>query len=85
MVGDSWDDIGGLGGIGGVKGRKMVDEGRIEKFIGESKKKEYVEIWKRNEELMEVLWFVRDNGLDKLGIKWKKKFKYEKLKEVCME
>ena len=33
MVGDTSDDIPGFPGIGPVKARKILDEGRIEKFI----------------------------------------------------
>ena len=85
MVGDTSDDIPGFPGIGPVKARKILDEGRIEKFIAQSKNKEYLQIWKRNEQLIDLFWFVRHNPLDKLPIKSKKKFKYEKFKELCIE
>lgn len=85
MVGDTSDDIPGFPGIGPVKARKILDDGRIEKFIAQSKNKEYLQIWKRNEQLIDLFWFVRHNPLDKLPIKSKKKFKYEKFKELCIE
>ena len=85
MVGDTSDDIPGFPGIGPVKARKILDEGRIEKFIAQSKNKEYLQIWKRNEQLIDLFWFVRHNPLDKLPLKSKKKFKYEKFKELCIE
>ena len=85
MVGDTSDDIPGFPGIGPVKARKILDEGRIEKFIAQSKNKEYLQIWKRNEQLIDLFWFVRHNPLEKLPLKSKKKFKYDKFKKICVE
>lgn len=86
MVGDTSDDISGFPGIGPVKARKILDEGRLEKFIAQSKnKEEYLQIWKRNEQLIDLFWFVRNNPLEKLPLKSKKKFKYDKFKKVCVE
>ena len=85
MVGDTSDDIPGFPGIGPVKARKILDEGRIEKFIAQSKNREYLQIWERNEQLIDLFWFVRHNPLDKLPLKSKKKFKYDKFKKVCVE
>ena len=62
-----------------------LDEGRIEKFIAQSKNKEYLQIWKRNGQLIDLFWLVRHNPLATLPIKSKKKFKYEKFKELCIE
>lgn len=85
MVGDISDDISGFPGIGPVKARKILDEGRIEKFIAQSKNKEYLKIWRRNEQLIDLFWFVRNIPLEKLPLKSKKKFKYDKFKKVCIE
>lgn len=85
MVGDISDDISGFPGIGPVKARKILDEGRIEKFIAQSKNKEYLKIWRRNEQLIDLFWFVRNIPLEKLPLKSKKKFKYDKFKKVCVE
>lgn len=85
MVGDTSDDISGFPGIGPVKARKILDEGRIEKFIAHSKNKEYLQIWKRNEQLIDLFWFVRHNPLKELPLKTKREFKYEKFKKVCIE
>jgi len=85
MVGDTSDDISGFPGIGPVKARKILDEGRIEKFIAQSKNKEYLKIWRRNEQLIDLFWFVRNIPLEKLPLKSKKKFKYDKFKKVCIE
>lgn len=85
MVGDISDDISGFPGIGPVKARKILDEGRIEKFIAQSKNKEYLKIWRRNEQLIDLFWFVRNIPLEKLPLKSKKKFKYDKFKKICVE
>lgn len=85
MVGDTSDDISGFPGIGSVKARKILDEGRIEKFIAQSKNKEYLKIWRRNEQLIDLFWFVRNIPLEKLPLKSKKKFKYDKFKKICVE
>lgn len=85
MVGDISDDISGFPGIGPVKARKILDEGRIEKFIAQSKNREYLKIWRRNEQLIDLFWFVRNIPLEKLPLKSKKKFKYDKFKKVCIE
>jgi DNA polymerase-1 len=85
MVGDISDDISGFPGIGPVKARKILDEGRIEKFIAQSQNKEYLKIWRRNEQLIDLFWFVRNIPLEKLPLKSKKKFKYDKFKKVCIE
>lgn len=85
MVGDISDDISGFPGIGPVKARKILDEGRIEKFIAQSKNEEYLKIWRRNEQLIDLFWFVRNIPLEKLPLKSKKKFKYDKFKKVCIE
>lgn len=85
MVGDTSDDISGFPGIGPVKARKILDEGRIEKFIAQSKNKEYLKIWRRNEQLIDLFWFVRNIPLEKLPLKSKKKFKYDKFKKICVE
>lgn len=85
MVGDISDDISGFPGIGPVKARKILDDGRIEKFIAQSKNREYLKIWRRNEQLIDLFWFVRNIPLEKLPLKSKKKFKYDKFKKVCIE
>lgn len=85
IVGDTSDDIPGFPGIGPVKARKILDDGRIEKFIAQSKNKEYLQVWRRNEQLIDLFWFVKNIPLEKLPLKSKKKFKYDKFKKVCVE
>lgn len=80
MVGDISDDISGFPGIGPVKARKILDEGRIEKFIAQSKNKEYLKIWRRNEQLIDLFWFVRNIPLEKLPLKSKRSLSMISLK-----
>lgn len=86
MVGDTSDDIPGFNGIGPVKARKILDEyGTIYKFLEAKPNKEYQEAWDRNRKLIDLFWFVGNVPLDKMPIKRKKTFKYEKFKELCIE
>lgn len=86
MVGDTSDDIPGFPGIGPVKARKILDEGTIHKFLeDENNREKYLDVWERNRQLIDLFYFVGHNPLDKLPLKTKKKFKYEKFKAICIE
>ena len=86
MVGDTSDDIPGFPGIGPVKARKILDEYKsIYKYLEAKPNKEYQEAWERNRKLIDLFWFVGNVPLDKMPIKRKKTFNYDKFRKLCIE
>ena len=86
MVGDTSDDIPGFKGIGPVTARKILDEYQsIYKYLEAKPNKEYQEAWDRNRKLIDLFWFVGNVPLDKMPIKRKKTFNYDKFRKLCIE
>lgn len=86
MVGDTSDDIPGFKGIGPVTARKILDEYKsIYKYLEAKPNKEYQEAWDRNRKLIDLFWFVGNVPLDKMPIKRKKTFNYDKFRKLCIE
>lgn len=86
MVGDTSDDIPGFPGIGPVKARKILDEYKsIYKYLEAKPNKEYQEAWERNRKLIDLFWFVGNVPLDKIPLKRKKTFNYDKFRKLCIE
>lgn len=86
MVGDTSDDIPGFKGIGPVTARKILDEYKsIYKYLEAKPNKEYQEAWDRNRKLIDLFWFVGNVPLDKIPIKRKKTFNYDKFRKLCIE
>lgn len=86
MVGDTSDDIPGFKGIGPVTARKILDEYKsIYKYLEAKPNKEYQEAWERNRKLIDLFWFVGNVPLDKIPLKRKKTFNYDKFRKLCIE
>lgn len=86
MVGDISDDIPGFKGIGPVTARKILDEYKsIYKYLEAKPNKEYQEAWERNRKLIDLFWFVGNIPLDKIPLKRKKTFNYDKFRKLCIE
>lgn len=86
MVGDTSDDIPGFKGIGPVTARKILAEYKsIYKYLEAKPNKEYQEAWERNRKLIDLFWFVGNVPLDKLPLKRKKTFNYDKFRKLCIE
>lgn len=86
MVGDTSDDIPGFKGIGPVTARKILDEYKsIYKYLEVKPNKEYQEAWERNRKLIDLFWFVGNVPLDKIPLKRKKTFNYDKFRKLCIE
>lgn len=91
LVGDTSDDIPGVKGYGPVKTRKFLDKYW---FVEEAIKKnevssEFIEIYHRNKELIDLSLFIQKHPLEDKDIPWHKKNQkdpnWKRFKEFCIE
>ena len=63
---------------------RFYDEG-VSQELAILRKQEYQEAWERNRKLIDLFWFVGNIPLDKIPLKRKKTFNYDKFRKLCIE
>lgn len=91
LVGDTSDDIPGVKGYGPVKTRKFLDKyWRVQEALDKKEvSPEFIDIYQRNKQLIDLGWFIDNHRLTNKDIPWhlskQKDPNWKRFREFCIE